>query len=133
LCCLPDYSTGELLHFIKTKANIYQKIIYNAIITETYGQQIKCDWDTIIQLANKKCIQTAVCGFFHGEDDVFSKFLGQFKGDTLLLISDTALFEDYYGQEYVKQWRFVKDISIGSYLHMLVFTRHKVDLASQMM
>jgi hypothetical protein len=51
----------------------------------------------------------------------------------LLLISDTALFEDYYGNEYVKQWRFVKDISIGSYLHMLVFTRHKVEVASQMM
>ena len=42
-----------------------------------------------------------------------------------------ALFEDYCGKEYVKNWRFVKDISIGSYLHMLVFTRHKLDSASR--
>ena len=133
LCCLPEYSSGELLHFMKKKATIYQKIIHNAIITETYGQQIKNDWDTIIQLANKKGIQTAVCCFYHGEDDVFPKFLGQFKGETLLLISDTALFEEYYGKEFVKHWRFVKDISIGSYLHMLVFTRHKLDFASRIM
>ena len=133
LCCLPDYSSGELLHFMKTKANVYQKIIYNAIITETYGQHIKCDWDTIIQLANKKNVQTAVCCFYHGEDNVFPKFLGHFKGETLILISDTALFEDYYDREFVNEWRFIKDIHIGEYLHMLVFTRHKLDLVTRSM
>ena len=133
LCCHPHYSSGELLNFIKTKASVYQKIVYHAIITETYGKQIKCDWDTIIQLANRKKIQTAICCFFHGEDNVFPKFLGHFKGETWILISDTALFEGYYGEEYVNDWRFLKDINIGLYLHMLVFSRQKLDLATRPM
>ena len=130
LCCVPDYSSGELLNYIRSKLNEYKNRIYiglsnNGVYSQIYGLQIVGDWETIIQTANDKCIPTAVCCFYHGEDQVFSKFLKNFKGDRLILISDTALFEEYYGYETIGEWRFEKDIDMGIYLHMMVFTRTK--------
>lgn len=133
LCCVPHYSSGELMKYISTKTTVYKKKTFNGMWTQIYNHQIKYDWDAIIGIANKKDIQTAVCSFYHGEDRVFSKFLDKFSGETLILISDTALFEGFYGCEYVKGWHFVKDIDIGTYLHMLVFSRRKLDLAARVM
>ena len=134
LCCVPDYSSGELLNYIIAKLREHKNRIYiglsnNGVYSEIYGLQIAGDWDTVIQTANDKCIPTAVCCFYHGEGRVFSKFLKNFKGDRLILISDTALFEEYYGCETIDEWRFEKDIDLGIYLHMMVFTRAKDSIA----
>lgn len=133
LCCVPHYSSGELLKYVNAKTTFYKKKTYSGAWSQLYHHQIKYDWDAIIGIAKIKNIQTAVCCFYHGEDRVFSKFLENFSGETLILISDTALFEGYYGCEYVKGWHFVQDISLGLYLHMLVFSRHRIDLAAQAM
>ena len=130
LCCVPDYSSGELLNYIRgklheQKTRIYIGLSNNGVYSQIYGLQIVGDWDTVIRIANEKCIPTAVCCFYHGEDQVFSKFLKNFKGDRLILISDTALFEEYYGCETIGEWHFEKDIDLGIYLHMMVFTRVK--------
>jgi hypothetical protein len=138
LCCVPDYSSGELFNYISAKLRERKNRIYiglsnNGVYSQIYDLQIIGDWDTVIQTANDKCIPTAVCCFYHGEDRVFSKFLKNFKGDRLILISDTALFEEYYGCEIVDDWHFEKDIVLDIYLHMMVFTRAKessVDIVS---
>lgn len=136
LCCLPNYTSWELLNYINEKTNQNENTMHMALsnnsiwtVENSQGRQIHGNWKTVIHIANEKRIPTAVCCFIHGEDDVFNTFLKNFKGETLVLISDTDLFESYYGCEYVHEWHLVKDISIGSYLHMLVFTRHALDLA----
>lgn len=130
LCCVPDYSSGELLNYIIAKLREHKNRIYiglsnNGVYSQIYDLQIVGDWDTVIQTANDKCIPTAICCFYHGEDRVFSKFLKNFKGDRLILISDTALFEEYCGCDIVDEWHFEKDIELGIYLHMMIFTRAK--------
>lgn len=60
LCCVPQYSSQELLKFMEIKTTLYRKKMYNAMWTHTYGHQIRYDWDTIVGIANKKGIQTAV-------------------------------------------------------------------------
>lgn len=131
LCCVPHYSSGYLFKYMKTKTTYYEKKLYTW--TKTDGHQIISDWDSVVGIANTKNIQTAVCCFYHGEDGVFPTFLEHFKGETLVLISDTALFEDYYEKEYVHDWRLIKDINIGVYLHMLVFSRNKLELATRLL
>lgn len=100
LCVLPSVSEGFVATRLQEFLPEHVKLICGICTTTPVPLNLNCESmqgsiDEIIQEANRRKIQFAVCPAFYSMDMYANPLLDNFEGDRLLLISDSMYMLDY--------------------------------------